>query len=173
MLEIGVKGLDEVQGFLKALRKLGSIIKAAELNAKDRQDGDATNAQILDWQKEQGRDWISEDSEMNKAIEKAMSESFQESFNKVTIKTMGKNPKGLASSIASKGFLAAMDAAKKTVTERIEEQKGAGGSSIKELSEQYLKEKQRKYGFADPPGKATGQLLDNLAPGPRNTKLRK
>ena len=175
MLQISTKGLDEVQGFLKALRKLGSIIKAAELNAKDRKDSDATNAQILEWQKDQGRDWISEDDEMNKAIEKAMSDSFQESFDKITLKTMAKNPSGLASSIASKGFYTAMDAAKKIVTERIEGMKGANGSTIEPIdpNSQYGKQKQEDHGFVNPPGKATGQLLDNLAPGIRNIKLRK
>ena len=51
MLTIDPKGLDEVQAYLKQLAKLGSIIKAAELNSKNRQDSSATNAEIMEWQK--------------------------------------------------------------------------------------------------------------------------
>jgi hypothetical protein len=44
---------------------------------------------------------------------------------------------------------------------------GEGG----DLSEEYAAYKKKKFGFTHPIGKATGQLIDNVAPSSKNIKL--
>jgi hypothetical protein len=57
----------------------------------------------------------------------------------------------------------------KWITNNIETQNwnGEGG----DLSEEYAAIKKKKFGFTHPIGKATGQLIDNVAPSSKNIKL--
>jgi hypothetical protein len=48
------------------------------------------------------------------------------------------------------------------VVERIESQRTATGAAPRELTEAYAKQKQRRFGFVTPIGKASGQLLESL-----------
>lgn len=174
MLDIKTKGLEQAMALLKTLQHMGNAIKAVQLLGKDREDSNKNNAEIITFLIKQDRDFFSADESMISRIDKKMVEIMEEELTKQTLQRVktGKSQKSVAQAVAAKAFLAGMEIAKEIMVERIESQTTVDGSAPAELSEQYANWKQAKFGFTTI-GKATGQLLDNLAPGSRNIKLRK
>lgn len=171
-LNLEAHGLKLMQKRLKMLEKVcgGKAYKAVELRPKQRKDGDHTNAEIMKFLAEQGRDFRHPDSkeldEIGRAFIKEIETKFKTLAEKTNVEKAAKNVSGL-------GFREAMKVYMASTTERIEEAIWKGDGD-KQLSEKYEKFKQRVYGFTYPIGKATGQLLDNLNPhGPaaRNIKV--
>jgi hypothetical protein len=59
------------------------------------------------------------------------------------------------------------------IRSRIESGVDSNGNPIKPLTPEYAKQKQAKYGFTDPVGTRTGQLIENLNPQPKNIRVEK
>lgn len=185
MFTIEEDALNQVEGYtaaLKILEKLGSKIRAVDLHAKQRQEGgrgDLNNAEILDFLAKGGRDFVIADDAMVKKTAEVITESImadmQQFLTKVEKAKKGKRAASaeerVATQIATRAFLAAGEVWLEQITENIESGKWEGDGSDK-LNPEYEKRKQAKHGFAYPIGKATGQLLDNLAPKNRNLKTR-
>lgn len=175
MLNIKTQGLENAMALLKTLQHMGTAIKEVQLLAKDRVESAADNAEIIGHLIAQHRDFFSPNDEMVSKIDKVMVETMEEELTKQTVKRVstGKDQKKVANAVAAKAFIAGMEVAKDIMRERIENQVTADGSAPLPLSDDYEIQKQRKFGFTTPIGVATGQLLDNLARGTRNIKLKR
>lgn len=164
---------------LKAIQKVGSGIKGAVLNAKERHDANINNAAIMTALMKQDRDFFSPDKEMIDRVQLAMIEAMEKEIVKLRDQTAmfdkkgkplaQKSEKAAANKIAMAGLFAGMEVVKEVISTRIDNQETVGGGSPAELSPSYEAWKQKKVGFITI-GKLTGQLLDNLAPGRRNIK---
>ena len=108
-----------------------------------------------------GRDFFSADQPVADAVAQAMATAIEDSV-------AGLAKKGRTATddqLALKGLKAAMEEYMAQVVKRIENQTVADGGGPEPLSPAYAKYKERKFGFTTPIGKATGQLLQSLAPG--------
>lgn len=181
MLNVETEGLGAAMEMLETLKKMGARAQSARLLAKEREDSNLNNAEIITRLIEQDRDFFSPDNEMISAIEvkmvQAMEKTIQKQLDRKSRNDKKKkkpgnqqSAKAAANQVASEGLYAGMDKATEIMRERIKAQRTAGGGSPEELSLEYANWKQAKYGYTTI-GKLTGQLLDNLGPGKRNTKL--
>ena len=186
MFEIDEDALNQIEGYtaaIKMLAKLGSKIRAVDLHAKNRQEDGGkrglNNAQILEYLADGGRDFVMADDAIVKktaqAIVDSVMEDMQQFLKRVEKRKKGKRPESaeerVATEIASRAFKRAGEVWLEQITENIEAGKWEGDGSDR-LNPDYEKRKQAKHGFAYPIGKATGQLLDNVAPKNRNLKTR-
>lgn len=71
--------------------------------------------------------------------------------------------RNLANNAHKKGLKEALLYWMELVVSRIEQQKTADGDAPRELGKGYRAFKKKKFGFEEPIGKASGQLLDNLS----------
>ena len=188
LIDIETKGLAEAQELLATLEKMGAKKRSVDLHGKERLESgsSANNAQIMEWLKDTGRDFITPTQDMMAKIGQKLSDEIEDGLVKAyarraarAIKAHAKQkpykPKGddqLARSVMNRALKNAMFEAMEIMTERIEKQETADGV-LKELTEAYAAYKQKKFGFTTPIGKATGQLIDNLEPAARNIKLRR
>jgi hypothetical protein len=196
-LTLETHGLETARDVLGALHKLGSSLRAVELNSVSREDSEATNAEILKWLVYTGRDFITASDQDADEIAKAFSaelerrlgaefseEAFwyklnereQQSGKKWNENERRENQEKLANELAAASLKEAMHKYMYQVSERIDYGRTNNPPFNKILNEQYEKWKKNVYGFAYPIGKATGQLIDNLNPdglGSRNIRLKK
>jgi hypothetical protein len=180
VFKIESKGLEQAGQLLRALEKISKTRMTADLNAKERHD-DArlNNAEILQFLASQGRDFVTPSTEALKDIDEAALKEIEQGLAKYKVGRSGSRivNKGDMTEVKARGVMgsALRRAAaewQKEITRRIEEGDFTGGGDPK-LEEEYEKYKLSQYGFAYPIGKATGQLLDNVAPASRNLKLRR
>ena len=191
MITLEVQGLEGSQQMLKMLEFFANMGMGIELNARHRfgEDGeedefDITNADILDFLDEQGRNFVDPppvhrmDKAQMKAIEKGVKSIPKRMMTKKTnMKRLVNSAKrGLSSNLQrlareqmARGLRAAAKEWKKEITRRIEQGDWTGGGG--DLNPEYEAEKLRAVGFAHPIGKRTGQLIDNVAPNTRNLKI--
>lgn len=170
MFALSVKGLPAAKKLLKTAEKLGSAIKGAQLNAKSRGDSAKTNAEILEYLAEGGRDFVTPDSETLRKIEETIAGHLEEGLERIKRGNLKKSEKAAATEIAAKAFKEGATVWNDKISQNISDGKTADGQ-VEELSEEYARQKQRRYGFTKPIGVATGQVRDNVAPGGRNIKL--
>lgn len=176
MLTIEQKGLEQAMNMLKTINRLGNAVKSLELRAKDRIESKApNNAKIMQQLIRDERDFFSPNDELIAEMDKAMVFAMEQELIKQTkiVAAGHKSMKQAATVVASKGFIEASEVWRRTIVKRIEGGRTAQGTVPKELSEKYKKWKLKIVNFTHPIGKLTGQLLDNMAPGRRNIKLRK
>jgi DNA-binding transcriptional MerR regulator len=184
-IDFKARGLDEalkeIKKIIKALEKAGSSIKGVALHARNRDDSSASNAQILEWLKEGGRDFVTNSSEDNEALAKVAAAEIERRLNTALSKKAvaakaaetGREASQVATEISAAYLMAAMKKYMEQISDRIRSQKSNNGS-LKPLSESYAEWKKKKVGNAEPIGVLTGQLLDNLdgsGLGGRNIKL--
>ena len=184
--------LDGMRETMKMLEKLGAVVKAANLNAKERVDGDKNNAQILKYLAEGNsrsenrveRDFISMGSaETQKAaqayINEVAKETQKQANRNATMVAKGKRTQTQidamaakqANQAATKGYYAAMDVIKEIISDRIKNGRVADGSSVEDITKETKKSKRRDHNHVYPIGNATGQVLENLTPGKSNVKI--
>ena len=169
MMSLDVKGLGKAQKLLKVLGKLGNSIRAVDLNAKSRQDSsEKNNAEILEHLAEGGRDFVTPTDETMKKITRALVDNLELEIRK--LKTSKASVTGAAKKAAANAFHAAAMVWQEEITRRIKEQDWVGDGG--DLSPEYAKYKENKYGFQTPIGVATGQVRDNVAPERRNLRLK-
>lgn len=183
MFTVEIEGIDGVIGMLETIQYLGADINTAELNGRLRKESQVNNSTLLRGFSElHGRKYLplddEEDEEISEAVSKEIVRTFDYEFERRDIskktKIIGKEEaKNIANQITSKALLAAMEKAKAIITRRIEDGVDKDGVAVSDLDPNYKKKKEKEFGFAYPIGVATGQLLDNLAPGARNVRLRR
>lgn len=180
MFQVKQSGLEEADMMLQALQRISKVRRSADLNSKQRHEADSTmnNAQILKFLDDGGRDFVTPSSkaldEMDKAavtmIEKGLAK-YRVGHQGGRITNAGKMTQAQARGVQSNAIGAAAQIWLKEITRRVKEGDWTGDGDPK-LVEEYEKWKRKTFGFAYPIGKATGQLLDNVAPGSRNIKFR-
>lgn len=198
MITIDPIGLNEAQGLLKTVAKIGKINPIAELVANQRQGESLTNADVLEYmgQPPGNRDFVSPDDDTKRDIDQTMLRFLERGINK-EVKSGFLKPKGKgfvgtskvdvkrlkggivkevtvekkARQIATRAFKEAALVWKKAIHQNIKEQKWKGGGS-QELSDKYAKYKSKKFGFLKPIGVATKQVLEALAPNMTNIRFK-
>ena len=182
MITIDPRSLAQIDGFqkaLKAVEKIGEVVKAVDLHAKRRAEGGASNAQVFDGLAKQGRDFVTPRPEDAQKIAQAFVDVVIRDMQRV-FNTIGKtNARGkvitadkVARKLSGKAYMAAGNVWLKEITRRIKEADWIGKGS-KNLSPEYEAYKLEKYKKAYPIGIATGQLIENVNPKTKNLKLRK
>lgn len=169
------EGLRQVQGILTELQKLGSVIKAVELHTIKRKDSEKNNAEIMQFLKKTGRDFVTaSDRDAEEIARMAVAEVERRlgvEFSKAAVvdRWKGKGEKNelsqFATQMADSMMRAAMKKYMEQVSDRIDNQETNDPPFNEKLSEAYEAKKLKDHGFAYPIGKATAQLLDNLNPG--------
>jgi len=196
-LTLETHGLQTLQEALGALRRLGAVLGAVELNSHPREDSETTNAEILQWLVYSGRDFITSSpddaNEIAKAsadeLERRLGDKFseeafwhklderqQQSGKKLNKDEKRKQQEKFANELAAAILRSAMLKYMEQVSSRIDYGRTNNPPFERRLSAQYEKWKREVFGFAYPIGKATGQLIDNLNQfglGSRNIRLKK
>jgi hypothetical protein len=180
VFQIKHEGLEEANMLLEALAKIAKVKRSADLNSKTRQETDSVlnNAEIFDFLARGGRDFVTPSKKALSDIDKAALAAIEKGLLKYKvghkggrITNAGKMTQAQARGVQAKALVAAAQVWMKEITRRINDGDFTGDGDPK-LEEEYEKWKQKLYGYAYPIGKATGQLLDNVAPGTRNIKIR-
>jgi hypothetical protein len=176
MEQLNLKGMPEIKKLVKLLNSLGSSYSGAEFLAKNRKElgqGHNTNRHILEWLKEDGRDFLSMTEADIKKIEKAFSDEVVRKTERIASRNAGNFGQALDSIMVSalrKAILCMVGIIQKRVEDGVDF-KGSNLKSTADLTEDYKKQKQEKHGFQYPIGVATGQLLDNLNPNNQSVKI--
>ena len=139
---------------MQTLGAISSRYKNATIPGKGRSDG-RTNAQVGDGLRDQGRNFF-ETQETADAAAKA----FAKHTELAAIKA--KRSPRVADAVVAQVWIAAMKAAANAAVKNIEGGNFEGGGSST-LTPAYAARKQSNVGFTMPIGKATGELLNNLA----------
>lgn len=171
MFTIEPEGLGKAKALLDVVMALGSAIRAVELNAKKRKEGgDNTNAEILEFLADSGRDFVTLSDADKREMESTLVAWLEKGLGG-NIRS-GQDFRAFATEIAAKAFTEAAKFWQDKISENIRNGKSKDGP-VEDLSPEYKNQKQKKYGFVYPIGVASGQLRDNVAPESRNLKLRK
>ena len=158
MIELEAKGLDDIIRKLEKMQSEIGGIRGVELNPIPRAEGDVSNADLLEYLKLQGHDFITLSASEENRIAQAFDKELQRRIDRDQMEKAA----------AAGALRSAMNAYMDIVSEKIESQEGAG-----ELTEAYKKQKIEQYGFDKPIGVATGQLRDNLnSKGPGRSMIR-
>lgn len=180
-IEFGAQGLERMQTVLKTLDKLAKQRLRADLNAKDREPislphrtmrTDGTNADVMQWLADKGRDFRTQDSSELDRMARAYVDKTEPQLNKVKEHD---NPEKAARNVAAQGLRDMMRRYMLQVSRHIDEGKWTGGGN-RELSPQYAIFKETFAKFKKPIGKFSGQLFDNLnqkGPNARNIRIKK
>ena len=202
-INLEVEGLDQIHQQLMWLEGAANtaVNKRVDLLAKNKRmdvmfknsgkyrlekQGQLTNAEIITYLAEQGRDFRTVDDSQSTAIGKAFLDNLMERFKKVAAmvpkipkKAPARKPltqvQRAAKNAANYGLREAMKALMKAVTDNIENAQWSGGGS-KKLTDAYEERKRDTVGFAYPIGKFTGQLLDAInadGPASRNISIKR
>ena len=174
MPSVEFKDLDIAKDLNKYLKNLGGNIEGVEFVAnKRREDGSLTNKNILVFLKDGGRDFVTMTKQDTIKVQRAFTTTVANKMR--TLKT--KDVKRFSSQL-NKIVVEALKQSLLTMIGIIEKRLKAGkdykGSSLrtsKDLSDQYKKQKQDKYGHIYPVGIASGQLVDNVKPDEKNIKI--
>lgn len=201
-MSLEAEGLHEMMSTLRTIEQIagGRHYTGSELTSKTRESvssgsrlimsGGMTNAQVLSWLAEGGRDFRNpggREDEIGRSFVKKSIEAIPRkkvmrgytgskgaaSLVKALAKRLDKDAAKVAKNLASGGYRAAMKEYMKIVSDNIDKGKFEGGGS-KDLNEQYAVFKKLHFGFEKPIGKASGQITDAINPkGPssRNIKL--
>lgn len=183
-LKLETEGLQQITDALDILRQLNSRVGAVELHARKRTDSSATNAEILSWLNESGRDFTTNTKAQNEEIAQAFASELERrlgvEFSKKAVidkwggrggnKQLGKT----ASELSASSLVLACKKWMMQISDRIENEE-TNVPPLEPLSEDYAERKLNDVGH-DKIGRYTGQLLDNLNPdglGARNIRLKK
>jgi hypothetical protein len=178
MIQVEVTGLENSMAMLQTLEKIAKVKRSADLNAKQRIEEGDNNAEILEYLADGGRDFVTPSKKSLDEMDKSALAEIEKSLATFKVTTTGGRitsksalSQQQAKAVLSKALVAAAQDWMREITRRINESDWIGDGD-RQLSEEYEKAKKKKHGFAYPIGKATGQLLANVAPGIRNIKLR-
>ena len=198
-LSMEIEGLDAVVQALREIQGAAQQLsaKSVELLSVAREEGDRTNAQILRYLDEQGREFrqigrseaqrvakraaAELENEIKKLLKKANSKSKSKrgAAGRATAARMVSGAKGedvdkLAAQQTVRVMRAAMRELMKIVREHIENQTGPDGARLNRfyLTDEYEEYKERRWGFTYPIGKRSGQLLENLNESVSSGKIR-
>lgn len=149
---------------------LKSTARGVELGGHTRIDGNS-NAEIIEYQADQGRDIRT----INRRDAEAIASAFAGEIEKRLAVALQKGREPNASGMSGAAYRAAMREYMARAIDKIDSQRESNGSAFKALSEKYRARKLEDFGFAEPILKATGQLIENLNPSTasREIKLRK
>jgi len=180
------KGLKEAQAALQSaldmLQQFAKGFKGVELTAKPRNDGADTET-IVDELIDRDRDFFTPDTEAAERIAQIITNIIE-----TNMQILLKAQSGVSSSnaiakkqsaqqirqITGQALIKAMQKYMQIVTDRIRAQRTASGGSPRGLTLAYRKQKLEKFGFAEPIGVASRQLLENLSAGNlANIRLKK
>jgi hypothetical protein len=171
MGDIDLKELTMANELMAKLREGGADIKGVVFASHGRkEDPSVTNSQVLEWLRDGGRDFKTITDDEVKEIEDAFIHEVERRMERLGTRDI-KSIKNTMNSILVSGLKASLMKIISIIHTRIERGTVAGGASVKQLSEEYSKVKQRKHGFTKPIGKATGQLLENLSQDVKNIKV--
>jgi hypothetical protein len=180
VFQVEHSGLEEANMMLKALEKIARVRRSADLNSKHRREGNSklNNAEIFKFLADGGRDFVTPSSKALEAIDKAAVAKIEQGLARYKVGhkggrliNAGNMTQSQARQVQAKALVDAAQVWMAEITRRINDGDWTGDGDPK-LVEEYERYKNKKFGFAYPIGKATGQLLDNVAPGTRNIKLR-
>lgn len=178
VIELEARGLkeaqDRIKGVIAMANEMGARIRGVALLPKTRktESGEptppkTTNATIVEELIASGRDFFTLRSAEANAVAGVVDAAFQRRIASHKAKMTPQQARGAAVG----ALIEAMKKYMEIVTKRINRQETATGSPAS-LSEGYAAHKQRKYGFADPIGVATGNLLENLDPSAAAANIR-
>ena len=171
-IDLTAEGMEEAMSVLKRYEVIasGRVNKGVELRANTRQEGKHTNAEIIQFLAEGGRDFRS----ISKREVDRVAQKFIDRIDAIFQKVRGKaGDEAAARNATNQGWKAAMKAYMDAVVDNIKNAKWSGDGD-KKLSPAYEKKKMDVRGFAYPIGVYTGQLLDALnssGPMARNIKV--
>jgi hypothetical protein len=165
------KELDQAFELITQLKDAGATIEGGTYQARGRKDNaEITNAELLVWFQEKGRDFISLTDEDKKVIDEVVCKEIKRRVDRMAnreIKSLKNTLNSIFASAIRKGLFAIVS----IIEKRIEAGVVAGGGPVRDLTEEYKKVKMRKHGFLYPVGVATGELLDSLQPDNKNIKI--
>lgn len=150
--------LEDLEKDLKKIEQaLGgsAAVKTAEVKDKSRTNGNVTNSEIIQWLKEDNRDFFSLGN-----YEPEFFDFVRNLIEEEIIALLDK--KGNATAVTAKVLRQAMIQYMKKVRERIEQQSTASGGSPSPLTQKYIEYKSKR-GMSTDVGIATRQLLDNFS----------
>jgi len=170
-IEIGLESnAKQVQQILKAAAKMGASIGGVELRGKKRKDGPLTNDVVEEYIREQGLDFTTPNQVLLDKIGLKMAVTFDKVITKM-VKRMKPTKMSQVLHLQQKRANAAVSMALRDgmrlwmefASKNLDSQTAATGS-LKALNKAYTEWRFNKYGVPkDVKGKATGQLLENLA----------
>jgi uncharacterized protein len=166
MISLETNGMEEVKAILESIAKYTSSISGAELRAKSRSEGAATNAEIIqEYLIDQDRDFVTLSETESESIAQTMANRIERAVEEIKAGEIKSSIERKVDNAIADGYIKAIQRYMEIVTEHIEQGKSSAGSFEGTLSPKYAARKQAKYGFDYPIGKASGQLLDNLDSG--------
>ena len=182
-LEIEAQGIGRANMLMEAALAFAkdSTITSVDLHAKTRKDGDANNVEIANELIKRARDFFSiRDEEAERIAQSAANEAQRMLDHLASLpadKGIALAGKAQATTHATQAKAKAMIAAMKTYMditgEHFDSQTTITGGPAA-LSPEYAADKQRRLGFTDPIGVATGQLRENFDPSNSgNIRLRR
>jgi viroplasmin and RNaseH domain-containing protein len=153
VISVEAEGLDQATKTLEALKKIGDLVSSAEIRLRSRNP--ESNTMILAKLAEEGRDFISLTDEECDTLAKIYAARVELGVNSKT-QTMD--------AVIEDAWVLVMERYKSFIVEHIERGKSATGS-LKDLSSATKQMKTRKWGFAYPIGKASGELIEAIKAG--------
>lgn len=167
-LNLEAKGLTAAQAVIDAAQKLGANLGGVELRGKSRLKGDLNNAEVEEYLREGGRDFVTPDAACKAEIGEIIETTFKKELARVQARNVKQNKpkkltKGQATAVCGIALKKAMEYWMEWSTENIEKQRLADGGTPDKVGGKYAKYRQKKYGVpTNIVGKATSELLENL-----------
>lgn len=169
-VELKAEGLEGMEQLLKVISKIGQVgVSGVEFHGTQRKDGSGdNNAQVIQWLKDGGRDYVTPDNRTLVEIAEIFAARAQDDLSQTdaflsTFKGVHKDPDRLATQIAAKAFIEAMDFWRLQILEMLNTNRTVDGTA-KPVTEEYAAQRQKDYGVSpDVVGRATGDLLANFA----------
>lgn len=167
-LNLEAKGMAAAQAVIDAAQKLGANLGGVELRGKSRLKGDLNNAEVEEYLRKGGRDFITPNAACEAKLGEIIETTFEKELKRVQARNIKQNKpkkltKGQASAVCGIALRNAMKYWMEWSTANIEEQRLAGGGIPDKVKKAYAKYRLKKDGVSkDIVGKATGQLLENF-----------
>lgn len=175
------KGMPEVQEMVAALGSMGSAYRGIVMNAHTRSDGKKTNADVVEYLAEGGRDITATSDEKSEAamafvaVAKKMLAMYAakaaaaKPTSMKTAQAQASDKKAKAIAKAKQAAALAFRAAAKVIQGKLQARIEAGEDNemhVTPVSPEYAKARSKKYGIPESEDivlRASGQLLDNAA----------
>ena len=170
-----IDGLERAIEMTEQLAAFGSLVTGAVLVSKSREDGGVSNAVVAEALRDNGRDFFTSTREDVSMAAEAFVLEAERRLQQIAASGPGKQlrvarPTGetgssrAASNAAAGAWRAAMRVFRDIVASRMDRQVTSDGGAPRPVEEGYARARFERYGIAtDIAGKATGQLLANLA----------
>jgi len=162
MLSMELQGepVKEWTGLLKQLEQLDTRFSGVELIGARADFVDSNN--IVESLIERNRDFFSADQYLADEVAQAMADEIEKRSQAALDKG---RPDPSDDTLAAGGLMSAMKSYMASVVARIDSQRTATGGGPQALTDKYAAYKAKRWGFVNPIGKASGQLLSALTPG--------